>query len=119
MKIIKRRFSLNKEKPETDDELPDDVIDRVNIGVVAVSLSLYEEGMSLEELIEVTGIRESDVRKSLEYLMINRMVRKKLNQESLICNQIGQQVEKIFHAIRNKRSKSRKVKKSKRNMIMC
>lgn len=82
MKIIKRRFSLNKEKPETDAELPDDVIDRVNIGVVAVSLSLYEEGMSLDELIEVTGIREADVRKSLDYLMINRMVRKKLNQES-------------------------------------
>ena len=82
MKIIKRRFSLNKEKPETEAELPDDVIDRVNIGVIAVSLSLYEEGMSLDELIEVTGIREADVRKSLDYLMINRMVRKKLNQES-------------------------------------
>ncbi|NPD87286.1 MAG: hypothetical protein HGN29_01095 [Asgard group archaeon] len=73
---------MNKEEPDTNAELTDDVIDRVNVGVVAVSLSLYEEGMSLEELIEVTGIRESDVRKSLDYLMNNRMVRKKLNQES-------------------------------------
>jgi hypothetical protein len=82
MKIIKRRLKLSKEKPDSDLELPNDVIDRVNIGVVAVSLSLYEEGMSLDELIEVTGIREADVRESLEFLMQSRMIRKKLNQES-------------------------------------
>jgi hypothetical protein len=73
---------MNKEKTDSDVDLSDDVIDRVNVGVIAVSLSLYEEGMSLEELIEVTGIKESDVRKSLDYLMSNRMIRKKLNQES-------------------------------------
>lgn len=73
---------MNKEGSDSNIELPEDVINRVNIGVVAVSLSLYEEGMNLEELIEVTGIRESDVRESLDFLMTNRMVRKKLNQES-------------------------------------
>ena len=36
-----------------DIELPTDVIDRVNVGVVAVSLSLYEEGMSIDEIAEV------------------------------------------------------------------
>ena len=66
-------------KDDTDIELPVDVIDRVNIGVVAVSLSLYEEGMDLEELCEVTGIREEDVIKSLEFLVQNRMVRQKMN----------------------------------------
>jgi len=72
---------MSKEKPEPDIELPGDVIDRVNVGVVAVSLSLYEEGMSLEELIEVTGIRETDVLRSLDYLIQNRMIKKKLNTE--------------------------------------
>ena len=73
---------MSKEKTDSDADLPEDVIDRVNIGVVAVSLSLYEEGMSLDELIEVTGIRETDVKSSLDFLINNRMVRKKLNQES-------------------------------------
>ena len=72
---------MSKEKSDSDLELPEDVIDRVNIGVVAVSLSLYEEGMSLDELIEVTGIREDDVRESLEFLIKNRMIKKKINQE--------------------------------------
>ena len=66
---------------DEDIELPSDVIDRVNVGVVAVSLSLYEEGMSLEELIEVTGIRNNDVLKCLDYLIQNRMVRKKAGSE--------------------------------------
>jgi hypothetical protein len=72
---------LSKEKSDSDLELPEDVIDRVNIGVVAVSLSLYEEGMSMDELVEVTGIRENDVKESLEFLIQKRMVRKKINQE--------------------------------------
>lgn len=72
---------MSKEKSDSNLELPEDVIDRVNIGVVAVSLSLYEEGMSLDELIEVTGIREDDVRESLEFLIQNRMIKKKINQE--------------------------------------
>ena len=72
---------MSKDNSEVDVELPTDVIDRVNIGVVAVSLSLYEEGMSLEELIEVTGIKKNDVTSSLEFLINNRMVRRKLNTE--------------------------------------
>ncbi len=68
---------MDDTKPEEDIELPSDVIDRVNIGVVAVSLSLYEEGMSLDELIDVTGIRKKDVLKCIDYLVQNRMVRKK------------------------------------------
>ncbi len=69
------------EENNEDVELPTDVIDRVNVGVVAVSLSLYEEGMNLEELIEVTGIRTDDVMKSLEFLINHRMVRQKMNSE--------------------------------------
>ena len=68
---------MDDTKPEEDIKLPSDVIDRVNIGVVAVSLSLYEEGMSLDELIDVTGIRKKDVLKCIDYLVQNRMVRKK------------------------------------------
>ncbi|MCE7743363.1 MAG: hypothetical protein GOP50_13005 [Candidatus Heimdallarchaeota archaeon] len=71
----------NNETNNEDLELPGDVIDRVNVGVVAVSLSLYEEGMSLDELIEVTGIRKKDVLKSLDYLIQNRMVRKKTGSD--------------------------------------
>ncbi|OLS30549.1 MAG: hypothetical protein HeimAB125_18860 [Candidatus Heimdallarchaeota archaeon AB_125] len=71
---------MNEENND-DVEIPTDVIDRVNVGVVAVSLSLYEEGMSLVELIEVTGIRESDVMKSLEFLIDHRMVRQKMNTD--------------------------------------
>ena len=63
----------------SDIELPVDVIDRVNIGVIAVSLSLYEEGMDLDEICEVTGIREEDVLRSLEFLVQNRMVKQKIN----------------------------------------
>jgi DNA-binding transcriptional regulator GbsR (MarR family) len=62
---------------DEDIELPSDVIDRVNLGIIATSLSLYEEGLSLDELIEVTGIRKKDVSKSLDYLIQNRMVRKR------------------------------------------
>jgi len=69
------------EENNEDVELPTDVIDRVNVGVVAVSLSLYEEGMSLEELIEVTGIRTDDVMRSLKFLINHRMVRKKMNSD--------------------------------------
>lgn len=72
---------MSKDKSEFDVELPEDVIDRVNIGVIATSLSLYEEGMSLEELTEVTGIKEQDALKSLDYLIQNRMVRKKMNSD--------------------------------------
>ena len=72
-----RWIRMDDTKPEEDIELPSDVIDRVNIGVVAVSLSLYEEGMSLDELIDVTGIRKKDVLKCIDYLVQNRMVRKK------------------------------------------
>ncbi len=64
---------------DEDVELPSDVLQRVNVGIVAVSLSLYEEGMDFDELIEVTGIREDDVIKCLDYLIQHRMVRKKIN----------------------------------------
>ncbi|MCK5305009.1 MAG: hypothetical protein KAJ72_07150 [Candidatus Heimdallarchaeota archaeon] len=71
---------MNEKNNYDDDiELPSDVIDRVNVGVIAVSISLYEEGMDLDELIEVTGIRKEDVLKCLDYLIQNRMVRKKIN----------------------------------------
>ena len=72
---------MSEENSEENVELPSDVIDRVNVGVVAVSLSLYEEGMSLGELIEVTGIREKDVMKNLEFLVHHRMVRQRRNTD--------------------------------------
>jgi len=76
----------NDNSEDHDIELPSDVIDRVNVGVVAVSLSLYEEGMSLEELIEVTGIRREDVLKSLEFVIKNRMVRKKAGADVYVVS---------------------------------
>ncbi len=73
-------MSKEKKTENSEDlELPTDVIDRVNVGVVAVSLSLYEEGMSMEEIAEVTGIRTADVEKCLEYLIQKRMIRKKMS----------------------------------------
>ncbi|MHA1550711.1 MAG: hypothetical protein ACTSUP_04400 [Candidatus Heimdallarchaeaceae archaeon] len=73
---------MNQDNEKEDVDLPTEVIDRVNVGVIAVSLSLYEEGMDLEELIEVTGISEEDVSKCLEYLIDKRMVRKKMSSDS-------------------------------------
>lgn len=73
---------MNQDKEKEDVDLPIAVIDRVNVGVIAVSLSLYEEGMDLEELIEVTGISGEDVSKCLEYLIDNRMVRKKMGSDT-------------------------------------
>ena len=72
---------MSNEK-DFDIDLPSEVIDRVNVGVIAVSLSLYEEGMDLDELVEVTGIKEPDVVDCLEYLIQNRMVRKKVGTET-------------------------------------
>ena len=77
---------MNKDEHREDIELPSDVIERVNVGVVAVSLSLYEEGMSLAELIEVTGIRKKDVLRSLDYLIQHRMIRKKTNSEIYVVS---------------------------------
>ena len=73
---------MNQDSEKDDVDLPIDVIDRVNVGVIAVSLSLYEEGMDLEELIEVTGISGEDVSKWLEYLIENRMGRKKIGSDT-------------------------------------
>lgn len=73
---------MNQDNEKDDVDLPTEVIDRVNVGVIAVSLSLYEEGMDLEELIEVTGISEGDVSKCLEYLIDTRMVRKKMGSDT-------------------------------------
>ncbi len=73
---------MNQDSEKDDVDLPIDVIDRVNVGVIAVSLSLYEEGMDLEELIEVTGISGENVSKCLEYLIDNRMVRKKMSSDT-------------------------------------
>ena len=80
-------MSKDEKSDSTEDiELPTDVIDRVNVGVVAVSLSLYEEGMSIEEIAEVTGIRETDVQKSMDYLIQNRMIRKKINSDIYVVS---------------------------------
>ena len=80
-------MSKEQRSEDTDDiELPTDVIDRVNVGVVAVSLSLYEEGMSIDEIAEVTGIRETDVQRSMDYLIQNRMVRKKINSDIYVVS---------------------------------
>lgn len=80
-------MSKEKRSDDTEDiELPTDVIDRVNVGVVAVSLSLYEEGMSIEEIVEVTGIRETDVQKCMDYLIQNRMIRKKINSDIYVVS---------------------------------
>lgn len=73
---------LNPDDENDDVDLPIEVIDRVNVGVIAVSLSLYEEGMDLEELIEVTGISGEDVVKCLGYLIDSRMVRKKIGSDT-------------------------------------
>ncbi|MCK4973463.1 MAG: hypothetical protein KAS52_09085 [Candidatus Heimdallarchaeota archaeon] len=73
---------MNQDNDKDDVDLPTEVIDRVNVGVIAVSLSLYEEGMDLEELIEVTGISREDVSKCLEYLIDDRMVRKKIGSDT-------------------------------------
>ncbi len=73
---------INQDNEKDDVDLPTEVIDRVNVGVIAVSLSLYEEGMDLEELIEVTGISGEDVSKCLEYLIENRMIRKKMGSDT-------------------------------------
>ena len=73
---------VNQDNDKDDVDLPTEVIDRVNVGVIAVSLSLYEEGMDLEELIEVTGISREDVSKCLEYLIDDRMVRKKIGSDT-------------------------------------
>jgi hypothetical protein len=73
---------INQDNENDDVDLPTEVIDRVNVGVIAVSLSLYEEGMDLEELIEVTGISGEDVSKCLEYLIENRMIRKKMGSDT-------------------------------------
>lgn len=73
---------MNQDSEKDDVDLPIDVIDRVNVGVIAVSLSLYEEGMDLEELIEVTGISGGDVSRCIEYLIDNRMVRKKMGSDT-------------------------------------
>ncbi len=73
---------INQDNEKDDVDLPTEVIDRVNVGVIAVSLSLYEEGMDLEELIEVTGISGKDVSKCLEYLIDNRMIRKKMGSDT-------------------------------------
>ena len=80
-------MNKNNNSDNTEDiGLPTDVIDRVNVGVVAVSLSLYEEGMSIDEIVEVTGIRETDVQKSMEYLIQNRMIRKKINSDIYVVS---------------------------------
>lgn len=60
-----------------DADLPTEVLARVNLGIVAVSLSLYDEGMSVTELAEVTGIKADEVERCLEYLVQKRMVRKR------------------------------------------
>jgi hypothetical protein len=73
---------INQDNEKDDVDLPAEVIDRVNVGVIAVSLSLYEEGMDLEELTEVTGISGEDVSKCLEYLIENRMIRKKMGSDT-------------------------------------
>ena len=73
---------MNQDNEKEDVDLPIEVIDRVNVGVIAVSLSLYEEGMDLEELIEVTGINGEDISKCLEYLIDTRMVRKKMGSDT-------------------------------------
>lgn len=87
---------INEE--EEDIELPTEVIDRVNVGVVAVSLSLYEEGMNLDELVEVTGISEEDVSKCLEYLIENRMVRKKIGADTFRVSNFKKMLQFLLSA---------------------
>ncbi|MHA1866170.1 MAG: hypothetical protein ACTSVB_11445 [Candidatus Heimdallarchaeaceae archaeon] len=64
-----------KNNDELSDMLPTEVMERINLGVVGVSLSMYEEGMTLDELAEVTGIKHDSVKKCLNYLINNRMVK--------------------------------------------
>jgi len=71
--------TLYKENDDYDVDLPTEVIERVNIGVIAVSLSMYDEGMSIEELAEVTGIKKEKVKEVLEFLVNKKMVKRGLN----------------------------------------
>ncbi|UJG39654.1 MAG: hypothetical protein K9W45_07225 [Candidatus Heimdallarchaeum aukensis] len=64
-----------EEKKDLSEMLPTEVMERINLGVVGVSLSMYEEGMTLDELAEVTGINHESVEKCLNYLIKNRMVK--------------------------------------------
>ena len=42
--------------------------------------------MSIDEIAEVTGIRETDVQRSMDYLIQNRMIRKKINSDIYVVS---------------------------------
>lgn len=72
---------MGEEDRNTNELLDNEILERVNIGVVAVSLSMYDEGMILEELAEVTGINESSVKDILGILAKKGMVKKKITSD--------------------------------------
>ena len=75
---------MEEKEGNTNESLDNEVLERVNIGVVAVSLSMYDEGMTLEELAEVTGINESSVKDILGVLSKKGMVKKKITADVYI-----------------------------------
>ena len=89
---------MDQDRENDDVDLPTEVLDRVNVGVVAVSLSLYEEGMDLEELVEVTGISAEDVSKCLDYLIENRMIRKKIGADTFKVSNFKKMLQFLLSA---------------------
>ncbi|MCK4844738.1 MAG: helix-turn-helix domain-containing protein [Candidatus Heimdallarchaeota archaeon] len=75
---------MEEKDGNTNELLDNEVLERVNIGVAAVSLSMYDEGMTLEELAEVTGINESSVKDILGILAEKGMVKKKITSDVYI-----------------------------------
>ena len=75
---------MEEKDANTNELLDNEVLERVNIGVVAVSLSMYDEGMALEELAEVTGINKSSVKDILVILAEKGMVKKKITSDFYI-----------------------------------
>jgi len=77
-------IQMEEKDANTNEILDNEVLERVNIGVVAVSLSMYDEGMTLEELAEVTGINESSVKEILGILVEKGMIKKKITSDVYI-----------------------------------
>lgn len=76
-------MSLSNEN-ENNDDLPTEVLDRVNIGVIAISLSLFDEGMTIQELSKSTGIHIDEVKRAVEILHANRMIKKRMQTGNYI-----------------------------------
>ncbi len=73
---------MDPENNKDEYSLPNEVIDRINIGIIGVSLSMYDEGMTIEELSEVTGIPVNKVHEAIDFFVEHRMVKKLLTNDN-------------------------------------